>query len=63
MTIKANTIIIGGKKFTPAVEVVKAEPKKPPQDQVEIFNEPKLVSTRNSFILQSNSKFHRDMKE
>jgi hypothetical protein len=34
-----------------------------PQDQVEIFDEPKLVSVRNSFILQSNSKFHRDMKE
>jgi hypothetical protein len=34
-----------------------------PQDQVEIFDEPKLVSVRNGFILQSNSKFHRDMKE
>lgn len=32
-----------------------------PQDYVEINEEPRLASTKNSFILKSNSKFHRDM--
>jgi hypothetical protein len=59
------------KRSSPQEQVKTAEPEKrlppvriehdAPQDVVEILGEPRLVGTRNSFILKSSSKFHRDM--
>ena len=34
-----------------------------PQDIVEVLSEPKTAGVKNSFILRSSSKFHRDMIE
>ena len=52
-------------KTTAPVERTKPEPIEyaSPQEMVEILDEPRLVSTKNGFILKSSSKFHRDMIE
>ena len=65
MVIKANKIKIGDKLFTMKEEEPKKPQVKPPQDQVELqLDHDSTVRTKgHSFILQSGSKFHRDMIE
>ena len=66
MTVNANKIVVGGKTFTTSTRVA-------PQEQVvtaktevreeDFTDEQTLSKTTSSFILQSSSKFHRDMIE
>jgi hypothetical protein len=64
MAVNVNKIVVGGKTFT-------EPPRKSPQASMkgteETVKEPTVEEdvsyTTASFILQSSSKFHRDMKE
>lgn len=66
MAINAKNIVVGGKTF---VEKVRSAPQEQviatkPSAREEIFVEEEIVTkTTSSFILQSSSKFHRDMIE